>query len=219
LELGRLMIITVLDIVGLVGCLYFIDDGIAIVALHIVFVNTIVAVVDSVNITAVAFDTMPTVGFGTIILAVSFDCIIPLTVFAISNIPTAVFYTLPSILFLLYSFIFLLLLPSIIFFLLLPSSILLLVIVPLLPFILLLPPILLLLFPLILFNLLPLIFQIQLKFSSPLHLLFFLFPSLLSLLTLILLLSLFFFFILLQLSLMSKVLLCLLLGGWWCCYC
>jgi hypothetical protein len=42
---------------------------------------------------------MPTVGFGTIILAVSFDCIIPLTVFAISNTPTAVFYTLPLIAF------------------------------------------------------------------------------------------------------------------------
>jgi hypothetical protein len=45
---------------------------------------------------------MPTVGFGTIILAVSFDCIITLTVFAIFNIPTAVFYTLPLIAF--YSF-------------------------------------------------------------------------------------------------------------------
>jgi hypothetical protein len=47
---------------------------------------------------------MPTVGFGTIILAVFFDCIIPLTAFAISNIPTAdiptaAFYTLPLIVF------------------------------------------------------------------------------------------------------------------------
>lgn len=80
------------DIDWLVGCQDFID-GIGTVVLDIVFVNTIV-VVSSVNITAVVFGIKPTIAFGTIILAIFFDDIIALAVFAPSMFPAVGFYTM-----------------------------------------------------------------------------------------------------------------------------